>query len=227
MEPVVLAEGFFKYIDGMDGLMLMFALFILGLGTFGFVLFIITMLLGWREKPNAPSKKDPNTDWQDESRYEPPGSWTVFILRLIAGTALLVSIIWAIAICFPAEGTPPGTVTPTPTPISKVTPTPVPPEEVITVEADGYQFDKDEITVVAGTDLVFRFINKDKDIPHNLAFYKDSRAQEKLAQTSRGATCRGPCGNEVRFRAPSRPGIHYFFCDVHPGMQGSLFVVAK
>jgi plastocyanin len=86
------------------------------------------------------------------------------------------------------------------------------------------KFDRDTITVTAGSEVTLKFTNDDTDVPHNWAAYTDSTATE-LIPGAITEICSGPCGEEITFTAPSEPGEYFFRCDVHPTtMTGTLVV---
>jgi len=120
-----------------------------------------------------------------------------------------------------------------PTPKTEASPTSGPTEQPTTapsaqtVEISAVprmKFDKDTITVKAGSEVTLRFTNDDTGVPHNWAAYTDSTASVLIP----GATtdvCSGPCQEEITFTAPSEPGEYFFRCDIHPAtMTGTLVV---
>jgi plastocyanin len=86
------------------------------------------------------------------------------------------------------------------------------------------KFDKDTITVKAGSQVTLKFTNNDTGVPHNWAAYTDSTAST-LITGAKTATCTGPCEEEITFTAPDQPGDYFFRCDIHPtAMTGTLVV---
>jgi plastocyanin len=86
------------------------------------------------------------------------------------------------------------------------------------------KFDKDTITVKAGSQVTLKFTNSDTGTPHNWAAYTDSTATT-LIPGAKTKTCTGPCEDEITFTAPSQPGDYFFRCDIHPAaMTGTLVV---
>jgi plastocyanin len=86
------------------------------------------------------------------------------------------------------------------------------------------KFDKDTITVKAGSQVTLTFTNNDTGVPHNWAAYTDSTAST-LIPGAKTATCTGPCQEVITFTAPDQPGDYFFRCDVHPtAMTGTLVV---
>ena len=85
------------------------------------------------------------------------------------------------------------------------------------------KFDKDTITVKAGSQVTLKFTNKDTGVPHNWAAYTDSTASEPIPG-AKTEICTGSCEKEITFTAPAQPGEYFFQCDVHPSMNGTLIV---
>jgi len=110
-------------------------------------------------------------------------------------------------------------------------PTPAPAEPTAPVAATieisavpTMKFDRDTITVAAGSDVTLRFSNDDAGVPHNWAAYTDSTATE-LIPDAITEVCTGPCEQEITFTAPAEPGEYFFRCDIHPTtMTGTLIV---
>jgi plastocyanin len=86
------------------------------------------------------------------------------------------------------------------------------------------KFDKDTITVKAGSQVTLRFTNSDTGVPHNWAAYTDSTASTPIPG-AKTATCTGPCEEQITFTAPSQPGDYFFRCDVHPTVMTGTLVV--
>jgi len=86
------------------------------------------------------------------------------------------------------------------------------------------KFDKDTITVKAGSQVTLKFANNDTGVPHNWAAYTDSTAST-LIPGAKTEVCTGPCEDEITFTAPDQPGDYFFRCDIHPAtMTGTLVV---
>jgi len=86
------------------------------------------------------------------------------------------------------------------------------------------KFDKDTITVKAGSQVTLKFTNSDTGVPHNWAAYTDSTASTPIPG-AKTKTCSGPCEDEITFTAPEQPGDYFFRCDIHPvAMTGTLVV---
>lgn len=86
------------------------------------------------------------------------------------------------------------------------------------------KFDKDTITVKAGSQVTLKFTNSDTGVPHNWAAYTDSTAST-LIPGAKTATCTGPCEEEITFTAPDQPGDYFFRCDIHPAVMTGTLVV--
>ena len=86
------------------------------------------------------------------------------------------------------------------------------------------KFDKNTITVKAGSQVTLKFTNSDTGVPHNWAAYTDSTASTPIPG-AKTEICTGPCQKQITFTAPSQPGNYFFRCDVHPAaMTGTLVV---
>jgi plastocyanin len=89
--------------------------------------------------------------------------------------------------------------------------------------AQGSEFDKNRLTVPAGSRVTVEFANRDMT-SHNFAVYPSAGALASDALVSSGIF-RGPDETVVtRFTAPAQPGTYYFRCDVHGNMRGELIV---
>jgi plastocyanin/uncharacterized membrane protein len=83
---------------------------------------------------------------------------------------------------------------------------------------DDQAFDRASLTAPAGTRFDLVFDNEDDAVPHNVAIYADSSAEESLFV---GETITGP--SSVTYDVPAlEPGEYFFRCDVHPQMNGTL-----
>ena len=86
------------------------------------------------------------------------------------------------------------------------------------------KFDKDTITVKAGSQVTLKFTNNDAGVPHNWAAYTDSTASTPIPG-AKTEICTGPCQKQITFTAPSQPGDYFFRCDVHPAVMTGTLVV--
>jgi plastocyanin len=91
--------------------------------------------------------------------------------------------------------------------------------DTVTVCAfDDQAFDRPSLTVPGGTRFDLVFDNEDDGVPHNVAIYVDSSAEESLFV---GETITGP--RSATYDVPALdPGEYFFRCDVHPQMNGTL-----
>jgi plastocyanin len=122
-----------------------------------------------------------------------------------------------------------GAATPSPVPsatqaTSTTTPTPpaVGTTVPVTLTSQNIAFDKNTISVPAGSTVVMTFVNNDAGVPHNFALYTDSSASQKLFA---GDFVTGVKTVTYTFTAPSKPGNYFFRCDVHPTVMYGTFVV--
>jgi plastocyanin len=112
---------------------------------------------------------------------------------------------------------------PTRTPVPEATTAPAA-ETVEIAAVPRMKFDKDTITVKAGSQVTLKFANNDTGVPHNWAAYTDSTAST-LIPGGKTEVCTGPCEEEITFTAPDQPGDYFFRCDIHPAtMTGTLVV---
>jgi plastocyanin len=89
--------------------------------------------------------------------------------------------------------------------------------------ARGLRFDASCLAAPAGTPFTVRFDNRDPDVPHNLAIYRDAAATQALF---RGEIVTGPATVTYRVGA-LEPGTYLFRCDVHPTLMVGTFVVGQ
>jgi plastocyanin len=91
---------------------------------------------------------------------------------------------------------------------------------VIRIRAQNIKFDLSEFSVPANTPFEIVFENLDAGIPHNVAIYEGQAGGPTLFQ--------GEIFNGVETRTYQVPGLsagaHYFMCDVHPTMNGTVRV---
>lgn len=100
----------------------------------------------------------------------------------------------------------------------------MPGQQTVNVDltARNIAFSLSSITVPAGAHVVVHFTNQDA-VPHNLAVYTNSSAQQVIF---RGQTVTGPNASiTYEFNAPSQPGTYFFRCDVHPTQITGSFIV--
>ena len=109
-------------------------------------------------------------------------------------------------------------------PISTTSPQP---STRVTVDllAKNMNFDKDKITVIAGSKVFINFVNLDVGMPHNFAVYTGPDATRTIFQ---GRIVIGPAKITYAFDAPVDLGTYFFRCDVHPKvMTGQFYVVSS
>lgn len=106
-------------------------------------------------------------------------------------------------------------------PVSTTSPQP---STRVTVDllAKEMNFDRDNITVIAGSQVNINFVNLDRGVPHNFAVYANSAADTVIFQ---GQVVLGPGSITYTFDAPVDPGIYIFRCDVHPKVMTGQFIV--
>ena len=85
------------------------------------------------------------------------------------------------------------------------------------IRASRLLFDKSSLSVVAGSTITVKLINEDYLVPHNIGV--------DILGVHPTEVCAGPCEATLVFTAPAA-GTYQFFCSLHQGMQGDLFVLA-
>jgi len=89
------------------------------------------------------------------------------------------------------------------------------PSTALEIRAVRLVFDKPSLTVVAGSIVTLKFVNEDVSVPHNFGIDVFGIYPTEV--------CSGPCETTLVFTAPP-PGNYQFFCTLHQGMQGDLYV---
>ncbi|MEW5992250.1 MAG: cupredoxin domain-containing protein [Chloroflexota bacterium] len=123
----------------------------------------------------------------------------------------------------PATGAPGASAVPagpaTPAPASASPPAGGGPIE-IRIVSEQIKFDLAEFSVPANTPFRIVFENRDAGVPHNVAIYERQAGGPELFK--------GEIFNGVETRTYEVPGLpagnHYFQCDVHPFMNGTVKV---
>lgn len=104
-------------------------------------------------------------------------------------------------------------------------PTPAAGAQQIAIVAKDLLFDRDEITVEPGSQIVVSFDNQDNGVPHNWALYESREAAEGGAQPLAGSAIEsGPTVQKIVFDPPE-PGTYFFRCDIHPTTMFGDFTV--
>jgi plastocyanin len=93
---------------------------------------------------------------------------------------------------------------------------------VVTIVAQNLRWDRDTITANAGLDVTVTMDNRDAGVLHNIAFYTNRSASQKIFGSEIVA---GPAMQTSTFPAPASPGNYFFRCDVHPDTMTGTFVV--
>jgi len=89
------------------------------------------------------------------------------------------------------------------------------------IAAANLEFDKDELTAAANSEVTIEFRNEDEGVLHNLAVYEDESAREALFV---GEMFAGADSRTYRFTTPAA-GEYFFRCDVHPDTMNGTFRV--
>jgi len=90
------------------------------------------------------------------------------------------------------------------------------PSTTFEVRAARLLFDRSSLTVSAGSTVTVTLINEDVSVPHNLGI--------DVLGVDPTEVCFGPCTTTLVFTAPA-PGNYQFFCTLHQGMVGDLYVL--
>ena len=93
---------------------------------------------------------------------------------------------------------------------------------IVTIVAQNILFDKSTITANAGLDVTVTLDNRDAGVLHNVAFYTNRSASQKIFG---GGIITGPATETFTFPAPGSAGTYFFRCDVHPDTMTGAFVV--
>ena len=146
--------------------------------------------------------------------------------RLLASTFLAIATLSLVAGACGGGGEK-TTASPTSTPASAATTASA--VETVDIAAGARSpkfpsFNKDTITVKAGSQVTLTFTNTEAGMPHNWAAYTDSTASTPIPGAAT-EVCTGPCKKQITFTAPSQPGNYFFRCDVHPTIMTGTLVV--
>lgn len=132
--------------------------------------------------------------------------------------ALLTASVILVFLAVPAACQPTST-----TPVNG-TPVPGAPPVYIDLAARDLKFDKDTISVPAGSEVYINFDNRDEGRSYNFSVYTKADAQIPMFV---GEAIAGPAQTTYRFPAGKRPGTYYFRCDLYPlNMHGNFVVTA-
>ncbi len=105
--------------------------------------------------------------------------------------------------------------------------TPGGPVEVAIV-ARNLLFDKRSISASPGVEVTVTFDNQDAGVLHNIDFYTDQSAAERLfTDPSKMEIFPGADQRQLKFTAPTIPGNYFFKCDVHPDTMTGAFSVVQ
>ncbi len=85
-----------------------------------------------------------------------------------------------------------------------------------TLVAENLAWNTECLRVAAGTDVTFTVDLRDSSVDHNLAISGPSGKAETPLE-------RGPKQQTLEYPATT-PGYHQFVCDIHPSMEGDLWV---
>lgn len=92
----------------------------------------------------------------------------------------------------------------------------------VTVVAKNLQFNPRSISASPGAQITINFDNQDAGVQHNIAFYNNKTAAQKIYV---GDLVTGVAQKQEQFTAPTTAGSYFFRCDVHPDQMTGTFVV--
>ena len=116
---------------------------------------------------------------------------------------------------------PTATVAPSPGETMTDAATPAPNgDATVQVTAQGIAFDTAEIVLDAGQETTLTFVNNDAGIQHNIAISTDASMSDQLFD---GQLITGQATITYTI-PPLEPGTYYFYCVVHPNMNGVVTV---
>ncbi len=159
-------------------------------------------------------------------------------MRLSGLTTAAVAVLFTVAACGSAAGSPQGDaagtagasassqpatpIAATPAPAESAAPSPAGAATAITVESIDSAFDVKTIKAPANSTFKVTFHNAG-EIPHDLAFY-DKEGGAPLAATAVSPILQGGETATLTFTTPG-PGTYFFVCLVHPQEMTGTFVV--
>jgi hypothetical protein len=92
----------------------------------------------------------------------------------------------------------------------------------ITLVAQNLKWDKTSVSAGADAPVTVIMDNRDPGVLHNVAFYTNRSATQKIFGSELAA---GPVQQTSNFIAPPTPGSYFFRCDVHPDTMSGSFNV--
>ena len=100
---------------------------------------------------------------------------------------------------------------------------PEPPSAELTITASGIAWTKTQLFALPDVPLTLTVDNQDDGIPHNIAFTRGAEpGGDPVAST---AVENGPVTQTLTF-GPLAAGDYYYYCEVHPNMEGVMSVGA-
>jgi hypothetical protein len=98
---------------------------------------------------------------------------------------------------------------------------PEPPSATLNIVASGIAWNKDRLYGLPDTPLILTVDNQDEGTPHNIVFFEGAEpGGEEIARTD---IENGPVVQTLEF-GPLTAGEYYYYCEVHPNMEGVLVV---
>jgi len=96
---------------------------------------------------------------------------------------------------------------------------PEPPSAELTIVASGIAWNKTQLFALPDVPLTLTVDNQDNGIPHNIVFFEG--AEPGGPEIARTEIETGPVMQTLNF-GPLTAGDYYYYCEVHPNMEGVL-----
>lgn len=100
---------------------------------------------------------------------------------------------------------------------------PEPPSAELTIVASGIAWSKTQLFALPDVPLTLTVDNQDNGIPHNIVFFEG--AEPGGTEIARTEIETGPVTQTLNF-GPLAAGDYYYYCEVHPNMEGVLTAAA-
>lgn len=98
---------------------------------------------------------------------------------------------------------------------------PEPPSATLSIAASGIAWTKTRLFALPDAPLTLTVDNQDEGTPHNIAFFQGAEPGGDEVEGARTEIENGPVTQTLEF-GPLPEGDYYYFCEVHPNMEGVL-----